>query len=66
VSSLTNLSDPKKRASFAQDVAYEVAQMESPVTVKTGECSKAALLKAAETAKDLKFDYGHLFVTDQE
>ena len=66
MSSLANLSDPKKRASFAKDVAYEVAQMESPVTVKPGECTKQALLQAAEGAANLSFDYSHLIVTNQE
>ncbi|MBF0358593.1 MAG: hypothetical protein HQL70_08280 [Magnetococcales bacterium] len=60
MSSLANLQDPKKRASFAQDVVYEVDQMESPVTVSKGECSKEDLSKTAKSAETLTFDYSRL------
>jgi hypothetical protein len=64
VSSLSNLSDPKKRASFAKDIVYEIKEMESPAAVKSNECSKKALLKTAKKAKNLPFDYNHLIVKE--
>jgi hypothetical protein len=60
VSSLANLRDPKKRDLFAQDVAYEVAEMESPVTVTAGECTKEALVETAKAADNIAFNYDNL------
>lgn len=64
MSSLATLSDPGKRDLFAQDVVYEVKEMESPATVNSGECSKAALLESANAAAALPFDYEKLIVPD--
>ncbi|MBF0384023.1 MAG: hypothetical protein HQL69_23650 [Magnetococcales bacterium] len=66
MSSLSNLSDPKKRASFAKDIVYEIKEMESPVKVKSSECNKKALLKTAKKAKSIPFDYDHLIVSEKK
>ncbi|MBF0194048.1 MAG: hypothetical protein HQL71_05795 [Magnetococcales bacterium] len=66
MSSLANLSDPKKMASFAKDIVYEIKEMESPISVKSEECSKKALLKTAKKASTLSFDYNHLIVNQKK
>ncbi|MBF0445696.1 MAG: hypothetical protein HQL68_08900 [Magnetococcales bacterium] len=64
MSSLANLSDPKKRSSFAKDIVFEIKEMEPPIAVKSVECSKKALLKIAKKADNLPFDYNNLIIKE--